>query len=306
VTWKVIGPEGTRFEGAPRAALEEVPDAALNPAGPLFPQERHEGRCRLCGQTALLTQEHVPPRSAWNKERARTHTLDDWLARTDLHDLPGGRVVQGGNRGYTLCGPCNSFTGTRYGDEYKAWAVRAMTILQQLPLGDLDAKPVSPTVQDVGFVSVDPGAFIRQVLSMMCTVGAGWGLADIDPIRAIVLEGRPDPLPDGMAIWLSFYAGPRSRVVGPTLVVDPTTLRWSWVLEIAHPPLATLMRLRGSAEPPPLVEISEFTTMPPGRTGAYEANFALAFGNTVYPGDYRTSGEIIAEREASEAARRKP
>ena len=99
----------------------------------VLPRKPVTGRCRLCGQEAVLTKEHIPPKSSGNKRTARSHSLDDWMKRNDLDDVPGGRPEQGGIFGYTLCGPCNSYTGTHYGAEYQRWAEIARTTLGDSP-----------------------------------------------------------------------------------------------------------------------------------------------------------------------------
>ena len=118
----------------------------------------------------------------------------------------------------------------------------------------------------VRFIDVDPGAFVRQVLSLMCTVSVPWDLAGGHPeVRAMVLGRQAGSLPDGMGLYLTLYCGPSARIVGPSLVIDRPTGRWQWLLEVAYPPLATVLTLAGDAEPPPLLDISEFTTVAPER-----------------------------------------
>jgi len=80
-------------------------------------------------------------------------------------------------------------------------------------------------------------------------------------IRAMILDRQPGALPEGMNLYLTLYCGPSSRIVGPSLLIDRQTRQWRWVLEVAYPPLATLLVLVGDAEPPPY---STFPSSPPG------------------------------------------
>jgi len=175
-----------------------------------------------------------------------------------------------------------------------------MGVLDRLPpLAEMDAQD---RVGQVGFrfVDVDPGAFVRQVLSMMCTVSGPWNLAGEHPeIRAMILDRRAGTLPEGMNLYLTLYCGPSSRIAGPSLMIDRPTGRWRWLLEVAYPPLATLLVLTGDAEPLPLLDISEFTSMTPGGRFDYEALIDVGFGHTLMPGDYRPAGAVRAEAGAN-------
>jgi hypothetical protein len=75
-------------------------------------------------------------------------------------------------------------------------------------------------------------------------------------------------------------------------MIDRQTGQWRWVLEVAYPPLATLLVLVGDAEPLTLLDISEFTTRAPGGHFDYQAVIDVGFGRTPLPGDYRPAGAL--------------
>jgi hypothetical protein len=247
-----------------------------------------------------MTREHVPPAAVQETGAATEYTLEEWLARSQDDVLPGGTVQQGGVWTRGLCASCNNKTGSWYGNEYRGWVGRAIGILQGLPpLDELDAQDRIGHVE-VRFVDVDPGAFVRQVLSLMCTVSGPWNLAGQHPeIRAMVLDHQPGALPEGMKLHLTLYCGPSSRIAGPSLLIDRQTRQWRWVLEVAYPPLATLLVLVGDAEPLPLLEISEFTSRAPGGRFDYQAVIDVGFGHTPLPGDYRPAGALRKEAGTS-------
>lgn len=99
--------------------LAELLDGVETPHA-FVPPIRHTGLCRVCGATAALTFEHVPPRSAGNDRRARRSpslpvlTSDQPLAFPETGWTPAQRGVGG----YVLCEPCNSLIGARYIPEY--------------------------------------------------------------------------------------------------------------------------------------------------------------------------------------------
>lgn len=87
------------------------------------------GICHICGNDGKLSYEHVPPEAAFNDHRILTFSFDKFLGAENLDDIRGGRFLQRGLGGYTLCEPCNNNTGSWYGAAYVEWAAQAMSIL---------------------------------------------------------------------------------------------------------------------------------------------------------------------------------
>jgi hypothetical protein len=76
---------------------------------------RPSGPCHLCGQTGLLSEEHVPHKKAFNQERTISYGMMDWLERSRTSTFPRKEpVLQGGVRRYPLCEDCNNKTGHWY------------------------------------------------------------------------------------------------------------------------------------------------------------------------------------------------
>ena len=52
------------------------------------------GKCRICGEEGYLTFEHIPPRSAGNKQEARVITNDSFTKLvTDKKSLLVGFII---------------------------------------------------------------------------------------------------------------------------------------------------------------------------------------------------------------------
>ena len=83
-----------------------------------------EGICHLCGQYAELSFEHVPPKSANNKDRARLLTGKEIFNTQKLRAGKSLRYInqQQGAGNYTLCKDCNNNTGDWYAKEYIKFA----------------------------------------------------------------------------------------------------------------------------------------------------------------------------------------
>jgi hypothetical protein len=309
VTRLIIARDRLALDGIGRQLIEEGRRALPDPYGDgteeVLPATRRHGRCRICGEQADLTSEHIPPGAALNLGRLRVHTIEDWVNRQG-DAMPGGVLKQGGIRGYTLCKGCNDLTGAQYGDEYRRWAI---TILEMLATAgtnvhELDAEPTTrrgtiTLIGGDGRPNPRPGAFIRQILSMMCSVSAGYDLAGRFPsIRAMVLDSTAGTLPAGMSIGLTIYLSTRSRVVGPVLEVNTERRTWRWLMEVAHAPIAALMVLmsdRADDGPAHLCDISNFTQVSAKATGQVDASIEIGTAHHAQVGDYRTKAGVEAD-----------
>lgn len=82
------------------------------------------GKCHLCGKYAELTFEHVPPKSANNKDRAKLLTGKEIFDTKKLRTGKSLRYInqQQGAGNYTLCKECNNNTGDWYAKEYIKFA----------------------------------------------------------------------------------------------------------------------------------------------------------------------------------------
>lgn len=292
---------------AARAGWEEAMSVApagwVETGGPvMLPRDRAVGECRICGQTASLTREHVPPRAVGNKGQFRGHTFRDWLDRKPGElDMGRGTPGQGGIWGYTLCKNCNDLTGRRYGAEFKAWSERAGQLLRQV--GSPRAADLNPRPFGIAFSlggsedgGVAPGDFIRQVLSCMCSISGPWNLAERHPIiRRMVLDRECATLPAPLAVHLGFCFGPASRICGPQLSVDNVTGEWAWLMELTYPPLALMMVIASNHRIVSHgVDITHFTEVAPKRRVKFEVpDGAIAgFSWSPYPWDLRSSAAL--------------
>lgn len=128
------------------------------------------GMCRVCRTPNVkLTFEHVPPRSSFNDVPAETFGLMDYLKRGD-EGLMGGRISQRGAGEWSLCKECNEKTGTWYVRELGRATRAAARVLDELPLGELDANPAQEVVR-VKFTGAGrrprPLRFVKQMITML-------------------------------------------------------------------------------------------------------------------------------------------
>ena len=131
---------------------------------------KHYGKCALCGRECELTFEHIPPRGAFNPTPARpvlgTEIFKEEILNDASHmpwDTSGMHYdnQQQGMEKYSLCKSCNNDTGSWYGDSYVVFAHTVHTAM-------MNRTPDDPN--GIGFKDVYPLRFIKQVLSMFCSI----------------------------------------------------------------------------------------------------------------------------------------
>jgi 5-methylcytosine-specific restriction endonuclease McrA len=87
-------------------------------------EKRKKGKCRICSKIGPLTYEHVPPRKAFNSNKALVY-YGRKILEQDSKGFPWeissrlkGKQLQRGIGAYTLCERCNNNTGAWYGDAF--------------------------------------------------------------------------------------------------------------------------------------------------------------------------------------------
>lgn len=121
------------------------------------------GKCKLCLKTRELNFEHIPPRSAFNKE-TKYYTIDqtEYYKKAKEYAFenlkPKSRKEQGGVGKYCFCTECNSFLGSKYVRTYKQFAEIAMSIIYS---SDKNAKAYQFDISDINLLN-----FLKQVTAI--------------------------------------------------------------------------------------------------------------------------------------------
>lgn len=145
------------------------------------------GKCALCGREGKLTFEHIPPRAAFNSNRARPvggkeifkeEVLnDDNRMPWDTEGLKYENQQQGMGR-YSLCEECNNNTGSWYGDSYVYFAKVINAAIHEC---DTSVGGV------IGVKDIYPLRIIKQIASMFCSVNDPYN-SKLEELRSFVLE----------------------------------------------------------------------------------------------------------------------
>lgn len=294
--WMTVSNLNANDLSIPKEAFACAPKELENPSSELLPRERFRSACRICGEQNDLTKEHLPPKSAGNSDASISYDIEDWFNRDKDGRFLSGKHQQGGIWGRTLCSKCNNLTGSRYGTEYAEWvAIAERMICDQLP--SREEQDANTTPRSVTFIikRCKPGAFIRQVLSIMVSLSSDWDVSSRFPeIRDLLLHKSIASLPGPLRISMCLMQGLDARLCGPTLVFKPATQYWKWVTSFAFFPFAFEMILCSSDGyiDDGLCRIDNFLTMEPESVSDVEIECRTAFAHTPYPTDWRSQGEI--------------
>lgn len=141
--------------------------------------KKNYGTCSLCRKYGRLTYEHIPPKSSFNSQPVQAVTGYTLLASENRlpWDISGMRYknLQQGMGRYSLCSKCNNDTGEWYGNEYAQMAKAAHSAI----LTNANAFVIEQFY---------PLRFVKQVLSMFCSINSECSESTIGPIRELVLN----------------------------------------------------------------------------------------------------------------------
>lgn len=132
---------------------------------------KHPGKCKICGEFKELTQEHIPPKKAFNSNKVvilpfeevmKTISGETGRMPWDTQGLKG-QIQQGGFKQYCLCRSCNNNTGQWYMRTYTEFAqtLNVMIVSCQLTVGN----PYSFVIKDIY-----PLRLYKAMMTLMCNI----------------------------------------------------------------------------------------------------------------------------------------
>jgi hypothetical protein len=175
-----------------------------------------DGTCKLCGRYGALTDEHVPPRAAFNDATVLFH----YLEQVEGALRQAVREAKGGLSHPVLCGPCNSHrTGSRYGTEYAAFIKAVAAAADQATEGDI----ISISLRTF------PLRVVKQALTGIVSTSQESVVEDTPALRYFILTRDRQGMPEGLRLY-GFVPATRGigRSTGRAVLIDrarPTGLR---------------------------------------------------------------------------------
>lgn len=246
--------------------------------------KKEKGNCSICGKYTVLTEEHVPPKGAFNKHSYYLNALnlDDPFAEPVKK-----RLKQGGVRFLTLCAKCNNDTGSWYAKEYIDWCLAGSEILKRS-----QGKPSLFYISEIY-----PLRILKQIIVMFFSINEQL-LGDMYPyLRKFVLDKYQNNLPPEIDIYAYYnYEGnPRYKnysVIGSFQSQRKITC----ITEFSFAPYGFAMTFGNSPSPDErLINITHFSNFEYNRKWNVDLNLSTLQTWLPFPGDYRKKEEIEAE-----------
>ncbi len=254
-------------------------------------KEKQIGICCLCKEEKELTFEHIPPKTAFNKN-TRYYSIPDkefFKIKDFLNYKHMGLIKQGGMGGYYLCRECNSFLGSNYVRSYQGWANMGMGIVQS-PYTDAD-------LFSVRIKNSNPLRILKQIIAIFICLNNNdfTNTKGFFELLDFVRNPNSNYLPNRYKIYTYLNNEGNFRKV-PHAYTNFAGL----VGEFTYPPFGYILSID---EPHPvsrLTDITHFKDFQDNRLHEFE--IALFKNPTYYPIilDYRRKEEfevIIAEVE---------
>lgn len=237
------------------------------------------GICVICGKYGQLTEEHVPPKRAFNTHRYHIYLLND--------QDPFAKPIkewhrQGGIRFMTLCPKCNNDTGSWYASAYIDWCYFGMDILRR--------SGGRPSLYY--FNKIYPLRVLKQIIVMMFSVNSKVFRASNPYLEKFVLDKTQNHLPKEYSVYMYYNVEGRQRYQGYTVSGSPGKI--SVLCEITFPPYGFVLTLQKSKCPDPrLTDISYFADFSYDTEWEVDLNLnPLPTWIPNFPGDYRQKEDI--------------
>ncbi|HLG55258.1 MAG TPA: hypothetical protein VI485_07995 [Vicinamibacterales bacterium] len=264
---------------------------------------KNKGICAICGKGTKLTFEHVPPKAAGNEEDVIVYGIEEWLSR-DLEsgEMPGGYVQPQGTGTISICKSCNEYSGKWYVPEFGKFVHTGVGLFRQLTTARIEKADASLEWKAVDFKVKGMRALpvVKQIVASLLALNAPeFGQKNPDLVK-FVLDHKIQGLPEKYRLYMCLFAGPIARFAGLAVELNVVTQQTVYMTELAHPPFAYLLTI--DSEPSqPTGEITVWTTRDFDEARDERLVLTLGFGNTAFPGDYRSKAKVEAERAANNA-----
>jgi len=247
------------------------------------------GECRICGNTGKLSYEHVPPRSAFNSNKAFMYLGKEIIGSENFPwDLSGkkGRQLQKGIGFYTLCEKCNNNTGHLYGSSFVEFTYQGYKKTSNL-------KVESNEWVSLNFTDIYPLRIIKQIIAMFLSVNSP-GLPKVHTeFRDLLLSKEKKGLSEkkfGLYIYILRGAILRYVGIGGILFSDKSMRILS---EISAPPFGYVLEINPK-DKSKYCDITFFANQYEyNEKKTITLNIPILENNSIFPTDYRTREQIM-------------
>lgn len=239
---------------------------------------RPYGVCHICGVQTYLTFEHVPPRKAFNSTSLLSAKGADLFTAVDP-ELARKSTLRKGAGDYTLCEPCNNFTGAMYGPAYIDWAHQGARYWN-----NVETKLALPFF-------LFPLRVAKQIISMFAST-CGHGFFDKNPqLRKFVLDREARGLPEDIRLYCYMLSRDSDRSRSTGVVSQLTGSKIHVYAETSFVPFGYILALNSPSPDPSLMDITFFTHHGWNDWRGLHIKVPRRPVHTYFPGDFRSKEE---------------
>lgn len=250
------------------------------------------GVCRICGEQAALTFEHIPPRSCFNEYPMVELEFERLIKGVDYDSLKGP-INQRGSGGYYCCARCNNYAGRWFVGAYRRWVVQSFTLLDRIG--------AAPTLTHRYYLC--PLNVFKQVIYMLVALNPPEFSERFPAVRRYLLNHRSRDWDQRLRIWMSYNVSGYARFAGGVGFYKLLEGTSHIISELGYPPFTFVMTHDCSlpAESP-LCEITFFNGFLYNELSDIWLSLPVVNPYTAYPGDYRTKETVIIEAKKKQSA----
>lgn len=254
------------------------------------------GHCHVCGDFGPLSEEHIPPKRAFNDMPFVEINFEERLT-LGPEDEPSGRKRQGGIRFPSLCRQCNNDFGGWYARAFIEWCYQGMFILEKS-----GGNPRLVYAHDIY-----PLRIVKQLAVMFMAMNSERfrqynNVRDLVPV---LKDKEAKGLPENIRFYAYFNMKGRPRYTPRAILYNIYTRKRSLFTEITYPPFGYLMVMNGEQPDPRLFDITHFAWSDYDERRTCYLDLPVLPTHLGIPGDYRELDEILetSQRNIEDAIR---
>ncbi len=243
-----------------------------------------KGICRLCGEDTDLSFEHVPPKTASNKNTKYTSVdFEDYIKIKDpLKEKPKGQIKQGGIGYNSFCKRCNSFLGSHYVPAYKRWVQGGFEILK-----DTEFYPHKYLIKEV-----EPLKILKHIISMFLAINREWYLKSYPELAEFVQNPESKILPNRYRVFTYLTRAEKLRYMHHVVHGSLSTGVAIKCSEIAFPPYGCVITMDFDGDLKYLNDITKFKEFDFNSTTDLTINMFQLPTYMPFPLDYRSKEKV--------------
>jgi len=252
-------------------------------------KEKKVGICRICGRKERMSFEHIPPKSAFNKNRVYLYQGTNILGRDQLPwDMTGVRYsqYQSGSGFKTVCKNCNNFLGSKYVKDYKFFTEEGIKRIYDR---------VNDYIETSNFIKIRPLNIIKQIIAMFLAINPpGMGKKN-NELRTFVLNPEKKEFnTEKYGIYIYFLKGNILKFIGISGLIR--SRKTTVLSELAFPPFGFILEINppeGYKEEYNVCNIAEIANdYSYNEVADIKLKIPILETNTIFPADFRTKMEI--------------